>query len=93
MRTTLDIDDDILALARSVSKGSHREKSLGSVISEFARQGIERGAVHRAVGSSSQAELDRKLAALGVVPFERNPQVPMATEELVRKLQDNEGQL
>jgi hypothetical protein len=38
MRTTLDIDDDIVAAAREVAANSRR--SLGSVISEFARRGL-----------------------------------------------------
>jgi hypothetical protein len=38
MRTTLDIDDDVLAAARELSAGERR--SLGSVISELARRGL-----------------------------------------------------
>ena len=56
MRTTIDIDDDILALARSISKTNN--SSLGFVVSEFARQGIQQGAVHKAVGLADQSELD-----------------------------------
>ncbi len=89
MRTTIDIDDDILALARSISKTNN--SSLGFVVSEFARQGIQQGAVHKAVGVADQPELDRKLLALGVIPFARNPETPLVTDELVRELQNNEG--
>lgn len=38
MRTTLNIDDDIVAAARELAAGEHR--SLGSVISELARRGL-----------------------------------------------------
>jgi hypothetical protein len=38
MRTTLDIDDDIMAAARELAVGERR--SLGSVISELARRGL-----------------------------------------------------
>lgn len=38
MRTTLDIDDDIVAAARELAAGERR--SLGSVISELARRGL-----------------------------------------------------
>lgn len=38
MRTTLDIDDDVIAAARDLAAGERR--SLGSVISELARRGL-----------------------------------------------------
>jgi hypothetical protein len=38
VRTTLDIDDDIVAAARELAVGERR--SLGSVISELARRGL-----------------------------------------------------
>jgi hypothetical protein len=38
MRTTLDIDDGVLAAARAISEAECR--SLGSVISELARRGL-----------------------------------------------------
>jgi hypothetical protein len=42
VRTTLDIDDDVLAAARSLARGSGR--SIGSVLSELARGGLSRSA-------------------------------------------------
>lgn len=38
MRTTLDIDDDVLAAARDL--GRRQRKALGAVISELARQAL-----------------------------------------------------
>lgn len=38
MRTTLDIDDDVLAAARELAASEHRP--LGAVISELARRGL-----------------------------------------------------
>jgi hypothetical protein len=38
VRTTLDIDDDVLVAARELATGERR--SLGSVISELARRGL-----------------------------------------------------
>jgi hypothetical protein len=38
VRTTLDIDDDVLAAARELAADERR--SLGSVISELARRGL-----------------------------------------------------
>lgn len=38
MRTTLDIDDDVVVAAKELASGERR--SLGSVISELARRGL-----------------------------------------------------
>lgn len=38
MRTTLKIDDDVLAAARALSEAQH--KSLGEVVSELARKAL-----------------------------------------------------
>jgi hypothetical protein len=38
VRTTLDIDDDVVTAARELAAGERR--SLGSVISELARRGL-----------------------------------------------------
>jgi len=38
MRTTLNIDEDVVTAARELAAGEHR--SLGSVISELARRGL-----------------------------------------------------
>lgn len=43
MRTTLEIDDDVVAAARELAEGQRR--SLGSVISELARRGLTPGQV------------------------------------------------
>lgn len=39
MRTTLSIDDDIIHAARALA--DHRRQSIGSVISDLARKGLE----------------------------------------------------
>jgi hypothetical protein len=40
MRITLSIDDDVLAIAKSLARQQGR--SIGSVISDLARQGMQR---------------------------------------------------
>jgi hypothetical protein len=50
MRTTLDIDDAVLAAAKEVA-GS-RKSSAGAVISEWARKGIARAA-HETIRTNS----------------------------------------
>lgn len=41
MRTTLDLDDEVLAVARSLA--ASRGISIGAAVSLLARQGMERG--------------------------------------------------
>lgn len=41
MRTTLAIDDDVLAAAKHLAE--REQKSIGEVISLLARQGLDRG--------------------------------------------------
>ncbi|REJ73749.1 MAG: hypothetical protein DWQ36_17415 [Acidobacteria bacterium] len=41
MRTTLEIDDDVLRAARVLAR--ERETSLGSVVSDLARRGLKAG--------------------------------------------------
>lgn len=38
MRTTLEIDDDVLAAARSLARAQHR--SIGAALSALARRGL-----------------------------------------------------
>ena len=38
MRTTLDLDDDVVAAARELA--TEQRRSLGSVVSELARRGL-----------------------------------------------------
>jgi hypothetical protein len=48
MRTTLELDDDVIAAARELAAGARR--SLGSVISELARRGLTPAAVEAVDG-------------------------------------------
>lgn len=47
MRTTLAIDDDILAAAKHLAEREH--KSIGEVISALARQGLSKGRASKSV--------------------------------------------
>ena len=44
MRTTINIDDDLLLIAKSLAEV--KSVSIGAVISELARKGLERTANH-----------------------------------------------
>ena len=56
MRTTLNLDDDVVLAARELALGEHR--SLGAVISELARRGL----------TPAQVEADAGLPVIRVPP-------------------------
>jgi hypothetical protein len=78
MRTTLDIDDDILAAARE--HAARERKSLGAVISALARESLRRPQVPARRGGRAA----RRFALLP-------PRDEIITVEHVRSLQDAEG--
>ena len=73
MRTTLDIDDDVVAAARELAVGERR--SLGSVISELARRGL----------TPARVEVDDGLPVIRVPPG--TP--PITLEMVRRALDDD----
>jgi hypothetical protein len=79
MRTTLDIDDDILLAAKE--RATRERKSLGAVVSALAREALQ--------GPAPRARAGRRatLGRFAVLP-RRNEVV---TLEKVRALQDQEG--
>jgi hypothetical protein len=80
MRTTLDIDDDVLLAARE--HAARDRKSLGAVISELARESLRRPAAP--AGRRSAARRGGRFAVL--------PQRDeVITVEHIRSLQDAEG--
>jgi hypothetical protein len=75
MRTTLAIDDDVLDAARSLANSEDR--TLGEVISDLARRGLEPRP---------------RLAVRGSFPvFEVSSQASPITPERVRELLDEES--
>jgi len=76
MRTTLAIDDDILAAAKHLAE--RESKSIGEVISALARQGLSRGT------RSNKAERN----GIPLLPS-RKAAVPV-TLELVNLLRDEQ---
>lgn len=77
MRTTLAIDDDVLAAARHLAE--REQRSVGEVISSLARQGLVRG--------SRDTRLERNGIPL---LSNRKPAVPV-TMELVNQLRDEQA--
>jgi len=73
MRTTLDIDEDVLQAAKELA--ASRRRTAGQVISELARKGLE--PAHRARVRNGVPVLSR-----------RPPAAPRPTMKLVNELRD-----
>lgn len=86
MRTTLDIEDDVLFAAKEIAR--REKKSLGQVISELARRAF-------AQGPRPQDEQPRpprtseRLATYGIHPLPARG--GLVTNELIDRLRDEEG--
>lgn len=72
MRTTLDVDPDILLAAKEIAR--RRNESIGKVLSDLARQALTRAV---------QAETRN-----GVPLFPVGPDAEIVTLELVNQLRD-----
>lgn len=62
MRTTLTLDDDIYALARSMAESSGR--SLGAVLSELARRGLRPEPIRKRTGGLPTFEVSASAEAI-----------------------------
>ncbi len=80
VRTTLDIDDDILAVARETARRDKR--SIGDVISELARRSLTAEAAPRRRSSDPHG-----LRALGIEPLPKRGGI--VTNELIDRLRDD----
>jgi hypothetical protein len=72
MRTTLDIDDDVLLAAKDLAR--QRNVPAGRVLSDLARKGLQRDRASRSRN--------------GVPLFPSRRGVPVVTLELVNRLRD-----
>lgn len=101
MRTTLDLDDDILQAAKELARAEG--KTMGQLVSEWARAGLHHASglwqVRDVVSDTSedhktpeQAAYQRardELAQMGIVPIPSRGGV--VTNEVVRRILDDEG--
>ncbi len=78
MRTTLDIDDDILSASKELAKAAG--KTAGQVISELAR---------KALTQPTQYTVEQPKAIYGIRPLPHRGGI--VTSEMVRQLMDDEG--
>jgi hypothetical protein len=81
MRTTLDIDDDVLAASKELAR--LKNTTAGKVLSDLARQALT-GAV---AGQSMQVR--EPAARYGFQPFPSEGKV--VSDELINDLRDREG--
>lgn len=88
MRTTLDIEDDLLAAAKELAR--RERKSTGQVISELARKGLTgAGAYSPAPGKNKRSAIAEKAAAYGLHPFPAGDVI--ATNDEVNRLREELG--
>ena len=83
MRTTLDIEDDVLFAAKEIAR--RERKSLGQVISELARRAFAQPAAGARPPRASEP-----LAKYGIHPLPAREGV-VVTNELIDRLRDEEG--
>ena len=81
MRTTLDIDDDLLTAAKELAR--REGASAGAVVSRLLRQALT------GAGRSSATAAQPKAVA-GFLPFPAKPGV-VITQEHINALRDEEG--
>ena len=79
MRTTLDIDDDVLQVAKELAR--RERKTAGRILSELARRGLT-GAKDTSKGGNA------KEAFLGFRPFCRRG--PIVTNQMIDRLREEE---
>jgi hypothetical protein len=79
MRTTLDLDDDVLLAAKE--HATREKRSLGAVISDLARESLRRPAATSRRGAAKSG------GRFAVLPRRKE----LVTVEHVRRLMDAEG--
>lgn len=79
MRTTIDVDPDVLSAARELAR--RQQRSLGQVLSDLARKGL--------TGSAHSPAADAMTGFYGFEPFP--PRGRVVDNETVDRLRDEEG--
>lgn len=81
MRTTLDIDDDVLSASKELAKAAG--KTAGQIISDLARKALTQPL------AASSFTVDEPKAVYGIRPLPHRGGI--VTSEMVRQLMDEEG--
>jgi len=79
MRTTLEIDDDVLAAAKEL--GRRQSRTLGQVISELSRRALS--------GATTDSGAGKRRTATGFKPFASRGRV--VTNAQIDKLRNESG--
>lgn len=85
MRTTLDIDDDVLDAAKALARAAHT--TSGKVISDVMRRAIQQGLAHGDPAPVLRAA--EPVAVYGFVPLTSGGKI--VTNDMVRALRDETG--
>jgi hypothetical protein len=80
VRTTLDIDDDVLQAARE--RAAREGKSMGQVLSELARRGLT------STSTAKESRSSARRSVHGFRPFA--PRGGLVTNEIIDKLRDDD---
>ncbi len=81
MRTTLDIEDDVLLAAKEAAR--RQKVSVGAVISDLARRSLLQRSALAPASSPSRS----RLAALGIEPLPKRGGI--VTNEVIDQLRDD----
>jgi hypothetical protein len=87
MRTTLDIADDVLFVAKDFARRDG--KTVGQVVSELARRALLAPAGTGSGLSVPESEHTQRLRQMGIAPLPRRGQT--VTNEAVNALREQEG--
>ena len=80
MRTTLDIDDDVLQAAKEMARREH--KTAGRILSELARRGLTQAE------KADTKKLSATKVFLGFRPF--SPRGPIVTNQMIDRLREED---
>lgn len=81
MRTTLDIDDDVLQAAKELAR--REGKTAGRVVSELARRGLTEA------GHTPSKKVNSRAVFLGFRPFARRG--TLVTNEIIDRLLEEDA--
>lgn len=83
MRTTLDIDDDILSASKELAKAAG--KTAGQIISELARKALTQPY------QDTLHAVEEPQAVYGIRPFPKRSGGVIVTNEMIDQIRDEEG--
>ena len=86
MRTTIDIDSDVLSAARELAKA--QGLTIGATISQLARTGLTNPALNVAQPAGAVQSVQQNMAAYIFEPFAANGTI--VTSTMVNQLRDDD---